>query len=478
MAVLRKRCQGDSAVFGTAFCQEQLRRLGAITLCHDAVSAPAATRTSDVTHAGSDPEADWSATLLAHGLRFEGRPYPVSLAPLVVEPASAARMAQRAEALHRVLERALALYRDDARVRSELFREYEPHARLALALPDGQPPIRFARFDSVVTDDRFALLEANTACPGGVVQSPLATRLWLETDAARACLRGRRVREEPLRADRLLFVRELVAAARAMGVDPSRAAVVNLRGVYTNEVEWIVGGLTELGLDADVRDAREFRCSRGWPVANGRRYELLVNKLDPLALVADRDARSYRTAFEAGRACFVNPGPAQLVSEDKGILALLTDERYSGFFEPDERELIGSHVPWTRLVVSGPTRSPSGGRVDLLTFVAANRERLVLKPANSTRGEGVVVGRLVTPSRWLAALRVATRTRHVVQEWVPHGTVALAAGGRRTVAQCVLGLFLFSGRFVGFHGRASVEPVVNVGRTGWIVPVVAAESCP
>ena len=447
----------------------------AITLCHDAVSVPAVTRTSDVTDATSETAADWNATLLAHGLRFEGRPYPVSLAPLLVDAAAAGRFARRAEALHRVLERALDVYRHEPHVRTQLFREYEPHARLALAVPDGQPPIRFARFDCVVgDDDRFRLLEANTACPGGVVQSPLATRLWLETDAARACLRGFRVHDEPLLADRLLFVRELVAAAREMGVEPSCAAVVNLRGTYTNEVDRVARGLAELGLEADVRDAREFRCSSGWPVADGRRHHLLVNKLDPLALIADRDTRGYRAAFRAGRACFATPGPAQLVSEDKAILALLTDERYAELFEPRERELVAAHVPWTRLVAPGRTRSPSGARVDLLTFVAANKEGLVLKPASSTRGEGVVIGRLASPARWLAALSAAMRRRHVVQEWLPHGTVTVGAGP----AHCVLGLFLFSGRFVGLHGRASVEPVVNVGRKGWIVPVVTVEPDP
>jgi diaminobutyrate-2-oxoglutarate transaminase len=415
------------------------------------------------TEAGASPEATWSATLLENGLRFEDRPYPVSLAPVVLDAPFATHLARRAEALHGILERALDLYRHEPRIRSDLFREYEPHAGLALAVPSSRPSIRIARFDCILTGrGGFKLLEANTACPGGVIQSPLATRLWLGTEAAQACLRGLAVREQPMLADRLLFVRELVAAARAMGVEASRAAVVNLRGVYTNEVEWIVRGLADLGLEGELRDAREFRCATGWPVAGGRRYDLVYNKFDPLALIGDAEARSYRAAFRAGRACFVNPGPAQLVSEDKAILALLTDERYAALLEPDERELIRRHVPWTRLVSSVRTRCPSGARVDLLEFVAQNKDRLVLKPANLTRGEGVVVGPLTSRRRWLATLRAATRARYVVQEWVPHS--------------CVVGLFLFSGRLVGFHGRASTEPVVNVGRTGWIVPVVVVET--
>jgi uncharacterized circularly permuted ATP-grasp superfamily protein len=79
---------------------------------------------------------------------------------------------------------------------------------------------------------------------------------------------------------------------------------------------------------------------------------------------------------------------------------------------------VAAHVPWTRVVRPGPT-TYQGERVELLDFIARNRERLVLKPNDEYGGSGVVLGWTVDADAWRAALAAAQRGPWVVQERVP-----------------------------------------------------------
>jgi uncharacterized circularly permuted ATP-grasp superfamily protein len=56
--------------------------------------------------------------------------------------------------------------------------------------------------------------------------------------------------------------------------------------------------------------------------------------------------------------------------------------------------------------------------VDLLPYVEANQERLVLKPNDDYGGAGVVLGWTVTPEAWRFALKRAIAEPYIVQERV------------------------------------------------------------
>jgi hypothetical protein len=80
---------------------------------------------------------------------------------------------------------------------------------------------------------------------------------------------------------------------------------------------------------------------------------------------------------------------------------VLSDERNVGLFPDDEREAIEAHIPWTRLVAERTTRH-GGRKIDLVPFILAQRERLVLKPNDEYGGKGIVLG-------WEGTRRVGTR---------------------------------------------------------------------
>jgi uncharacterized circularly permuted ATP-grasp superfamily protein len=114
--------------------------------------------------------------------------------------------------------------------------------------------------------------------------------------------------------------------------------------------------------------------------------------------------------------CMVNPFRCKLLHK-KASLAVLSDERNATLFPAAEREAVAEFVPWTR-VVEERTTERAGARVDLVPFIAANRERLVLKPNDDYGGAGVVLGWTVDNAAWGAAVRHALTTPHIVQERV------------------------------------------------------------
>jgi hypothetical protein len=83
--------------------------------------------------------------------------------------------------------------------------------------------------------------------------------------------------------------------------------------------------------------------------------------------------------------CIVNPSRAR-VANNKKLFALFQDPRFAHLVEGDEAEVVAKTIPWTRVLRPGRV-SYGSWTIDLLPFVADNRERLVLKPASSDGGQ-------------------------------------------------------------------------------------------
>jgi glutathionylspermidine synthase len=130
-----------------------------------------------------------------------------------------------------------------------------------------------------------------------------------------------------------------------------------------------------------------------------------------------------------------------------------------------DAEVVRNHVPHTEMVTAAG-----------MDRARERREDLVLKPAGTYGGAGVVVGREVTPERWDEALRAAVDAGgHLVQQYVPVDRLAMhfveiATGDVREadVPYCVAP-YLFGGRAAGAYLRFAVPDsksgsVVNLGQ--------------
>ncbi|CAL9471920.1 hypothetical protein [Streptomyces sp. enrichment culture] len=416
------------------------------------------------------------------GVHFEGRAYPVSPQPLVLDEAQAGRVTSAAEALHRVLDRVVDAYLASAEVRRH-FPHYLPYSRLLTPPVRLRPAARICRFDGVTgRDGTYRIMETNTACPGGVIQNGITARLWRqECGPARGDDPGRSVPQE-LETNRYAFTEQLLQSHHEQfGRQAGFAVVVNLHGRFTNEVDWMLAQFREHGLRAELVEAADLKYRGGRLTWRGSAVDLAYHKLDQLDLVREESAADLLRAAADGAVCCLNPLISQCVLEDKAVLALLGDERFADVLglPHAERAVVERHVPWTRVVEQRETTGPDGETVALLDFAAEARTRLVLKPRHLTRGEGVLVGRWTDARTWQSLLGRAARTRdHVVQDYLPLSVRRVAASGATGGGDMMHGLdvYLFGGKAVGFQCRASYDPVTNIGRRGVLLPVEVRRS--
>lgn len=411
------------------------------------------------------------------GLTHEARPYPVSARPYLVTAESMRLVAEACEAAVDWVDRIASLLQGTTHGR-QLETAYGP-ALFRDEVPGPRPAPYICRVDGMVAEDgSYRILEINTACPGGVMHTGTASRLWLE------------------HSDRLLGGREVTAGGQDIVVDPaclqrqllaeykqvtqsvaSAVGVVNFSGRLSHEADAIRRVFEELGADAQIIDAASLRYDGTKALTeSGREIDLLYSKIYPPDLV---DARlgDFCDAAVHGKFMLFNPLVAQWHLESKATLAFLSDESLSaGLLSPDERDLAREIIPWTRIMADRRTDDPSGDHVDLLDYIDANREHLVLKPCQSMRGDGVCIGDNVSPGNWRSAIRDALNRPHVAQERV-HSQCVVAARPRsgelrrmRTGLDC----FIFGGHSVGLHARASENDVINIAQQGMLLPVACA----
>jgi len=165
----------------------------------------------------------------------------------------------------------------------------------------------------------------------------------------------------------------------------------------------------------------------------------------------------------------VNPFRCKLLHK-KASLAVLSDERQAPLFTMDEQAAVAAHVPWTRVVEERRT-THQGSSVDLLPFIAARREQLVLKPNDDYGGKGIVLGWTVDDSTWQQAITTARAEPYIVQERVdlPAEPFPAWIGGSLQLADRMLDTapFLVDGVTVsGCLTRIATDPLLNVTAGG------------
>jgi hypothetical protein len=121
-------------------------------------------------------------------------------------------------------------------------------------------------------------------------------------------------------------------------------------------------------------------------------------------------------AYRERAVCVVNSFRSELAHK-KAMFGLLTDEALTAKFPAAERKALREHVPWTRLVAAGKTNYRDQ-TVDLLEFIAQNREKLVLKPNDDYSDQHTFFGWEMNEGGWERAIKQATRFPYVVQERV------------------------------------------------------------
>ena len=425
--------------------------------------------------------ADTSRQMLDEGLErskliFGGRRLSPYLRPHFVTERDWARVCRICEtvwgAIQKVKDAAVA----DESMLDEL--GITPIERELVKIDPGYTPVSpTARLDSFLIEDDYSFVELNGESPAGIAYGDAAYEIFAELPVMRRFAERyglRRFHGRPLLLRALLD-----AYAEFLGRQPERKpriAIVDFRGLPTQkEFELFKEYFEGEGYPAKVCAPEELEFTGGRLRCGDFEIDIVYKRLlvnEYLPVIDTHTA--LLDAYRARAVCMVNSFRSKLIHK-KALFAVLTNERYAALFDADEREAIAKHVPWTRKVREGRTEK-DGASIDLLDFVAAHPDRLVLKPNDDYGGHGIYIGWSEDGPPWDEAIRLALADGdYLVQERVRTAREtfpALREDGSVVFEEQLVDLdpLLFNGKVGSAFTRLSSTELANVSSGGGMVP--------
>ncbi len=409
-------------------------------------------------------------------LTFGGRVHCPFLRPFFIDAADERRVRRVAEALAAIGERVTNEALQDPDLLGQ-FALTEAEERLVRLDPGYGTASTASRLDAFLLPDALKFAEYNAESPAGLGYTETLAELFDPLEIMARFRERYGTQSYPLSASML---EALLASYREWGgtKSPPLVAIVDWREVPTwSEFEILRDRFVARGVPTIVCDPRDLEFDGKRLTALGQPIDLVYRRV----LINDIIARPEESgalieAYRSGAICMANTLRCK-IPHKKAFFAVLTDERNRRLFSPEERGLIGDHIPWTRLLRD--TRTHYGGQeIDLLPFVRSRRETLVIKPNDDYGGHGVTLGWETSEALWDQAIETATGGETgawVVQERIPVRREIFPqfeAGHPVAMRDVLVDLapYLFRGRLSGFLTRLSATGLANVTSGGGQVP--------
>jgi uncharacterized circularly permuted ATP-grasp superfamily protein len=339
-----------------------------------------------------------------------------------------------------------------------------------------------SRLDAFLLPNSLKCAEYNGESPAGAGYSETLSEVFRDLPVMTAFSKHYEVHSYPLSAK---LLDALVMSYIDWGGASKRPqiAIVDWREVPTwNEFEILKGRFEKLGVPTLIADPRDLVFDGKTLAAHGTKIDLLYRRVLINDIVArPRECEALVKAYSANAVCVANTFRCK-IPHVKAFFAVLTDERNGALFSHQERDLIRRHIPWTRVVQDVGT-ARYGEQVDLLAFIRANRENLVLKPSDEYGGTGVTLGWETSERDWDEAIERAVsatkpgekRCVWIVQERIPIRREVfpyITADKNVEFRDMLVDMapYLFRGKLCGFLTRLSATGLANVTSGGGQVP--------
>lgn len=417
---------------------------------------------------------DWFVRqLLAKGLEFGGRPLCSVLRPRFLTLEQYRLIADRSALVLSALETARAAAMTDQRLRAQfcLLDWEESLIHDDPGFRDASPTSRLDAFFAEGADGSgLKFTEYNAETPAGAGYGDALTELFLSLPMMVEFRREYHcwpLPSGPGVAHVLLDAHRQWSGSR----EAPRIAIVDWPDVPTrSEFVLFRDFFHRNGLECVIADPREMEYRNGKLHAGDVHVTLIYKRvlIDELVKVCGLEHGVVRAVRERA-VCMVNPFRCKLLHK-KASLAVIGDERNASLFSEAERRAVALHVPWTRVVAERSTQF-DGKRIDLLPWIAENRERLVLKPNDDYGGRGIVLGWTVTAEKWQDAISSALDEPYIVQQRVaiPEEPFPSWVDGGLDIYDRSLDTapYVSHGRFVeGCLTRVSTDELLNVTAGG------------
>jgi uncharacterized circularly permuted ATP-grasp superfamily protein len=405
------------------------------------------------------------------GMYFGDRPLCSVLRPRFLTPAQYRELRRGIGTLMRAFLRAHEAAMADPAFRAQ-FHLLDWEEELVAHDPGFRSPCPTSRLDAFYdpADASLRFTEYNAETPAAPAYMDVLTEVFLALPVMGEFLRTHVVHPLPARHGAL---HALLRAYREWSGrrETPRIGILDWSEVPTySEFVFFRDYFRSHGIPCEIADPREVEYRDGKLLAGDFHVTLVYKRvlIDELVLRMGMDNPVVR-AVRDGAVCMVNPFRCKVLYK-KASLAVLGDERNAHLFTPDERAVVEACVPWTRIVEERRTEK-DGEQVDLVPWIAANRERLVLKPNDDYGGRGIVLGWLVSDDEWQAAVRTALEQPYVAQERIvlPGEPFPSWVDGRVQVFDRMLDLAPFVSHTTEVNGaltRLATDPLLNVTAGG------------
>ncbi len=443
-------------------------------MLHDAVS-----RYHDLLR--DDSLAETSRVMLDEGLEqakliFGGRRLSPYLRPHFVTEEDFARIVGICETVWSAIQKVKDAAIDDPSIVDDLgVTEIE---RELLSIDPGYRAVSpTARLDSFLTDAAYSFVELNGESPAGIAYVDAAYDIFSRLPVMQKF--GETYNVRPLYGRRFMLEVLLDSYEEFLGRKPDsvpQIAIVDLKDRPTQkEFELFKEFFEKEGYPSIICSPDELEFDNGRLHVGDFEIDivykrLLVNEYLPIV----KECPALLDAYRARAICMVNSFRSKLIHK-KALFAVLTDQRRSAMFSSEEQEAIRNHVPWTRIVRAEKT-DHFGKEIDLIEFIKANRNKLVLKPNDDYGGHGIAIGWNSSEAEWDAALESALADGdYLTQERVPTAREmfpALQDDGTIEFSEQLVDLdpLLFNGRVRSAFTRLSSSELANVSSGGGMVP--------
>lgn len=420
---------------------------------------------AEETHAHVD------AALRRRDLVFGGRALCTVLRPRLSTPREVAALQARIRPLMRAMKRAYAAAIEEPAFR-EQFGLLGWEETLLADAPGYDWPSPTSRLDFfyVPGTGQLGLTEYNAETPAGAAYNDALTDAFLDAPAVREFARNYEIMTLPSLPG---VVGSILAAWHEFSGSRNapRIAILDWDDVPTRtEFELYRRRFEEMGLEAEIDDPRrcEYRDGKLWQ--GGKPVDLIYKRvlISELIETCGIDHDVVRAVRDRA-VCLVDGFHCKILHK-KASLAVLSDETNAARFSPDELEAIHDCIPWTRVVQERNTTF-NGETIDLVPWMVAEKDQLVLKPNDEYGGKGITLGWTVNGEEWERAIKDALTQPFIVQRKVaiPSEPFPSWSDGRLHILDRMLDTapFISHGDYMeGMLTRLSTSALLNVTAGG------------
>jgi hypothetical protein len=362
----------------------------------------------------------------------------------------------------------------------EQLRLTDGEREMALIDPGYEDVSVTSRLDSFLTPQSYRFVELNAECPAGIAYADVASEIFLSLPVMQRFTRDHKV--TPMYCRQMLLDSLLTVYERVGGrAERPNIAIVDYSGLPTQrEFELFKEFFESRGYPATIADPRDLEMRAGRLHHGDFPIDAVYRRVLTTELLDRRDeCRAFVEAYKTGAAVFVNSFRTKYVHK-KMLFGVLTDHRHRHLFDHRELEAIRLHIPWTRRVEDAKT-TYDDEETDLISFIRANRDRLVLKPNDEYGGSGIFIGWETEERAWDEAIEKALAGDYLAQERVATGREVFPwvneSEGRIEMREQLLDLdpLLFFGRARGAFTRLSSSSLANVTSGAGMVPTMIVD---